>query len=75
MEQNHMQNYKLLKFRSIMEAVSWVCDDALDEHVWVSELIISCQESRVLEAPQDDLANPCIVRWGNALVLGTNKSP
>ena len=23
---------------------------ALDEHVWVSELIISCQEAKVLEA-------------------------
>ena len=39
------------KFRSIMEAVSWVCDDALDDHVWcerwVSELTISCQEAKI----------------------------
>ena len=36
--QNHVENYRLFKLRSIMEAVNWVCDDALDEHVWVSEL-------------------------------------
>ena len=47
-----------------MEAVSLVCDDALDEHVWVSEVTISCQEAKALEAPQYDFANPCIVQWG-----------
>ena len=36
-----MQNYKIFKLRSIMEAVSWVCDDALDEHVWLSTQTIS----------------------------------
>ena len=47
-----------------MEAVSWVRDDALDDHVWVSELTISCEAAKVLEALQYDLANPCIVQWG-----------
>ena len=61
--QNNMQNYRLLKFSSIMEAVSWVCDDALDDHVWVSELTISCQERKVLKTLQYDLANLCIVQW------------
>ena len=40
-----------------------MCDDALDEHVWVSELTISCQEAKVLEALQNDLANPCTAQW------------
>ena len=40
-----------------------MCDDALDDHVWVSELTISCQEAKVLEAQQQDLAIPCIVQW------------
>ena len=57
-----MRNYRLLKFRSIVEAVNWVCDDALDDHVRVSELTISCQEAKVLEAFQYDLANPCVVQ-------------
>ena len=42
-----------------------VCDDALDDHVWVYKLTISCQKSRVLEALQDDFAaNPWMVQWG-----------
>ena len=39
-----------------MEAVNWVCDDALEDHVWVSELTISCQEAKNLEALQNDFA-------------------
>ena len=44
-DQDNMQEYSLLKFRSIMEAENWVCDDALDDHVWASELTISLQEA------------------------------
>ena len=40
-----------------------VGDDAPEGRVWVSELTISCQETKVLEALQYDLANPCIVHW------------
>ena len=35
--QNHMQNERIFKLRYMMEAVNWVCDDAIDEHVSVSE--------------------------------------
>ena len=56
--QGPMQNYRLLKFRSIMKAVNWVCDNALDEQMKVSELTISCQEAKVLEALQYDLGVP-----------------
>ena len=61
--QNHMQNYRISKLRSIMEAVNWVCDDALDEHVWVSEQTISLQKAKVLEALQYDLGITCSVQW------------
>ena len=47
-----------------MEAVNWVCDDALDEHVWVSEHTISLQEANVLEALQYDTENLCRVQSG-----------
>ena len=47
-----------------MEAVNWVCDYALDDHVWVSELTISCQGAQILEALQYHLAEPCMVQWG-----------
>ena len=33
-----------------------LCDDAPDEHVWVSELTISCQEAKVPECPS---IRPC----------------
>ena len=46
-----------------MEAMNRVCDDALDDHVWVSEPTISCDDAIVLEALQHDIADPCIVRW------------
>ena len=46
-----------------MEAVNWVCDDVLDDHVRVSEVTISCQEAKVLEALQYDIESPCIVHW------------
>ena len=44
--QDHMQNYRLLKFRSIMEAANWICDDALDGHMWVSELTILARKPK-----------------------------
>ena len=56
-----MQNYRIFKLRSIMEAVNWVCDDALDEHVWVSEQTITLQEATALEALQYDFEMRCIV--------------
>ena len=46
-----------------VEAVNWVCDDTLDEHVWVSEQTISLQEANVLEALQYDREIPCLVQW------------
>ena len=61
--QNHMQNKGIFKLRSFPGAVNWVCDDALDEHVWVSEQTFSSQEVVVLEALQYDLDIPCIVQW------------
>ena len=50
------QEYLMQEIRSIMEDAIWVCDDALDDHVWVSELTISCLETKVLVAP-------CVVQW------------
>ena len=46
-----------------MEAVNSVCDDALDEHVWVPEQTISLEEAKVLEALQYDREIPCQVQW------------
>ena len=40
-----------------------VCDDALEDHEWVSELTISIQETEVLVALNHDIEVPCIVQW------------
>ena len=56
--QNHMQNLRIFKLRSIVEGVNWVCDDAVDEHAWVSEQTMSLQGARALEALQYDLEIP-----------------
>ena len=67
--QDHMQNYRLFKFRSNVDAVKGVCDDALEERMWVSELTISLQEA-FLEALQFDFEIPCS-QVENVVVLGT----
>ena len=61
--QNYMQNFRFFKLRSVMEAVNWVCDDALDEHVWVSEQTISLQDTKVLEAVQYDSLETATTKW------------
>ena len=60
---SHMQNFIINKLRSILEAVSWVCDDACDDHVLVSEMTIARQKAKVLEAFQYDIEIPCVVQW------------
>ena len=71
--QNHMQNNRIFKLRSIMEAVNWVSDDALDEHVWLSEHAISLQEAKVFGSlarrPRNSMRRPV----EDVMFLGTNK--
>ena len=61
--QRHMQNFRIFKLRFILEAVNWVNDDALDDHVWVSEMTIAQQVAKVLDALQCDIELPCVVQW------------
>ena len=61
--QSHMQNFKIFKLRSILEAVNWVGDDAFDDHVWVTEMTTAQQVAKVLDALQGDIELPCVVQW------------
>ena len=72
--QHNVRNHKLLQFRSIIEAVTWLCDDGLDDHVCVSVLTLSCEEAQVLEALQHDFCDPMDGPVEYVLVVGTNKS-
>ena len=47
--QENTQEYLMQRFRSILEGVTWLCDDALEDHEWVSELTRS-----PLRRPQQD---------------------
>ena len=62
--QCHMQTCRISNMNSIMEAVNWVCEDAVDVHVEASEQSIALQEATVLEALQDDIEILCVVRCG-----------
>ena len=46
-------------FRIIMECVSWVCEDFLSEHVWVTEPNVLWKENDTLEALNYDIDVPC----------------
>ena len=46
-----------------MESVSWVCEDALRDHEWVTELNVILKENENLEALNYDLDAPlpCVI--------------
>ena len=67
--QENTQEYLMQRFRSIMEGVNRACDDALEDHEWVSERTISRQETEVLVALNYD-----IEAVENAVVLVSNKT-
>ena len=51
------------RLSTIMESVSWVCEDALRDHEWVTELNVILKESEILEALNYDLDVPCVIQW------------
>ena len=46
-----------------MESVSWVCEDALRDHEWVTELNVILKENEILAALNYDLDVPCVILW------------
>ena len=48
----------------IMECESWVCEDALWEHEWVTEPNVLWKENDILEALNYDLDVPCPLQLG-----------
>ena len=60
--QESTQEYLRRRLLSIMESVTWVCEDALEDHKWVSEFTISMQENEVLVAVNYEIDVPCVVQ-------------
>ena len=49
---------------TIMESVSWVCEDALRDHECFTELDVTLKENEILMAFNYDLDEPCVIQWG-----------
>ena len=56
----------------IMESASWVTEDFLWEHEWVTETNVVLKENDILEALKYDIDVPCPLQWG-LLWFGTVK--
>ena len=72
--QENTQEHLMQRFRSIMEDVSWVYDDALHDDEWVSELIISRQKTEVLVILDYDIDVSCVVQWDILCIFVTDNS-
>ena len=48
----------------IMERFSWVCEDALWEHEWVTEANVLWKENNILEALKHDIDVSCPLQLG-----------
>ena len=63
-EHDSTQEYLKKRMLSAMESVNWVCEDALEEHEWVSPLTISLQEEEEVLVELDyESSIPCVVQW------------
>ena len=62
LSQRHVQTFRIYKLRSCPEAVNWVCDGALDGHVWVSEMTTAGRKNSGGFAIRH--RNPCVFERG-----------
>ena len=69
----HMQDFRVNKVNSIMEAVNWVCDDSLDNHFWVSQATMALQEAKSSGGAAIRHRNPLRGAVRDAVVLSTNQ--
>ena len=48
---------------TIIESVSWVTEDSLWEHEWITETKVTMRENPILEARHHDIEVPCPLQW------------
>ena len=48
------------KLSTVMESVSWVCEDALRDHQWVTELNVTLKENEILVALDEIQTLTCL---------------
>ena len=62
-EHDPTQEYLKRRMPSILENANWVCEDALEEHEWVSPLTISLKEEEEVLAELDhEIGIPYVVQ-------------
>ena len=47
----------------IIESVSWVTEDSLWDHEWITKTKVTMKENHILEALRDDIEVPCPLQW------------
>ena len=52
------------KLSTITEIVSRVCEDAMEDHEWVTELAVTLNENEILMALNYGIDVPCVIQWG-----------
>ena len=52
-----------------MLSVNWACEEAFEEHEWVSELTTSMKEEEVFVDLDYELDIPCVVQWSMLCAL------
>ena len=50
-------------WETIVESVSWVTEDSLWEHEWITETNDTLKENLTLEALNQDIDVPCPLQW------------
>ena len=58
------QEHLRRKLTTIMESVSRVCEDAMEDHERVTELAVTLKEKEILVALYYDLDVPCVIQGG-----------
>ena len=49
--------------RIIVESVSWVTEDVLWEHEWITETNVTLKENDILQAINCNIEVPCPLQW------------
>ena len=57
------------KLSTITEGVRWVCEEALRDHEWVTELNVTLKENEILMALNCDFDVPCLIQWVGTVVV------
>ena len=59
---------------TMIESASWVTEESLWDHEWITETKVTMKENLVLEALHCDIEVPCPLQWALLWFFSTNES-